>query len=31
VTSDGGLILFRELEERLGLLKLIEEHLSDSR
>ncbi len=30
VTSDGGLILVRELDERLGLEKLIEEHLSDS-
>jgi len=31
VTSDGDLILVRELDERLGLEKLIEEHLSDSR
>ena len=31
VTSDGGLILVRELDERLGLEKLIEEYLSDSR
>ena len=31
VTSDGGLILVRELDERLGLAKLIEEHLRDSR
>jgi len=31
VTSDGGLILVLELDERLGLEKLIEEHLSDSR
>jgi DDE family transposase len=31
VTSDGGLILVRELDERLGLEKLIEKHLSDSR
>ena len=31
MTSDGGLILIRELDERLGLEKLIEEHLSDSR
>ncbi len=31
VSSDGGLILVRELDERLGLEKLIEEHLSDSR
>ena len=30
-TSDGGLILIRELDERLGLGRLIEEHLSDSR
>jgi hypothetical protein len=31
VTSDGGLILVRDLDDRLGLEKLIEEHLSDSR
>ena len=31
VTSDGGLILVRELDERLGLGKLIDEYLSDSR
>jgi hypothetical protein len=31
VTSNGGLILVRELDERLGLEKLIGEHLSDSR
>ena len=31
VTSDGGLILVRELDERLGLATLITEHLSDSR
>jgi hypothetical protein len=31
VTSDGALILVRELDERLGLEKLIEEHFSDSR
>jgi hypothetical protein len=31
VTSNGGLILVRELDERLGLEKLIEKHLSDSR
>jgi Transposase DDE domain group 1 len=31
VTSDGGLILIRELDERLGLEKLIEEQLGDSR
>ena len=30
VTSDGGLILVRELDERLGLGDLIAEHLSDS-
>jgi hypothetical protein len=30
VTSGGGLILVRELEERLGLSVLIERHLSDS-
>ena len=30
-TSDGGLILIRELDERLGLERLIEEHLSNSR
>ena len=30
VTSDGGLILIRELNERLGLEKLIEEQFSDS-
>ena len=29
--SDGGLILVRELDERLGLGQLIDEHLSDSR
>jgi hypothetical protein len=29
LTSDGGLV--RELDERLGLEELIEEHLSDSR
>ena len=28
VTSDGGLILVRELDERLGLGQLIDEHLS---
>ncbi|MGC1768934.1 MAG: transposase [Candidatus Acidiferrales bacterium] len=27
VTSDGGLILIRELDERLGLEKLVEEQL----
>ena len=31
VTSDGGLILVCELDERLGLGELIAEHLSDSR
>jgi predicted ribosome quality control (RQC) complex YloA/Tae2 family protein len=31
VTSDGGLILVRELDERLGLGQLIEQHLSDPR
>jgi hypothetical protein len=30
VTSDGGLILVRELDERLGLSELIEQHLTDS-
>ena len=31
VTSDTGLILVRELDERLGLERLIADHLSDSR
>ena len=31
ITSDGGLILVRELDERLGLGELIEQHLTDSR
>ena len=31
VTSDAGLLLVRELDERLGLETLISEHLSDSR
>ena len=31
VTSNGGLILVRELDERMGLSVLIERHLSDSR
>ena len=31
VTSNGGLILVRELDERLGFGELIEEHLTDSR
>ncbi|MGB7720282.1 MAG: transposase [Bryobacteraceae bacterium] len=30
VTSDGGLILVRELDERLGFGELIAQHLSDS-
>jgi len=31
ITSDGGLILVRELDERLGFGELISQHLSDSR
>jgi hypothetical protein len=31
VTSDGGLVLVRELDERLGLGELIERHLTDAR
>src|SRR5712692_313470 len=31
VTSDGGLIQVRELDERLGFGELIEQHLTDSR
>jgi hypothetical protein len=31
VTSDGGLILVREVDERLGIGELIQEHLTDSR
>jgi Transposase DDE domain group 1 len=31
VTSDGGLILVRELDERLGFGELIEKHLNDPR
>jgi hypothetical protein len=31
VTSDGGLILVRELDERLGFGELIQRHLTDSR
>ena len=31
VTSDDGLILVRELEERLGLSELIGQHLTDPR
>jgi hypothetical protein len=31
VTSDGGLILVRELDERLGFGELIKQHLTDCR
>jgi len=31
VTSDGGLILVRELDEHLGLGQLIAQHLTDPR
>ena len=31
VTSDGGLVLVRELDERLGFGELVDRHLSDSR
>jgi hypothetical protein len=31
VTSNGGLLLVRELDERLGLGELIERHLTDAR
>jgi Transposase DDE domain group 1 len=31
VTSDGGLLLVRELDERLGFGKLLDAHLSDPR
>jgi hypothetical protein len=31
VTSDGGLLLVRELDERLGFGALIERHLTDAR
>ncbi len=31
VTSDGGLILIRELDERLGFGELIEQYVTDSR
>jgi hypothetical protein len=31
VSSDGGLILVRELDERLGFGELIQQHLTDSR
>ena len=30
VTSDGGMVLVRELDERLGFGELIEQHLTDS-
>jgi hypothetical protein len=30
VTSDGGLILVRELDKRLGFGELVEQHLTDS-
>jgi len=30
-TSDGGLVLVRQLDERLGFGELIEKHLTDSR
>ncbi len=30
VTSDGGLLLVRELDERLGLSEVTAEHLTDS-
>ena len=30
-TSDGGLVLVRELDQRLGFGELIEQHLTDSR
>ena len=30
MTSDGGLVLVRELDERLGFGELIERHLADS-
>jgi hypothetical protein len=30
VTSDAGLILVRKLDERLGFIELIEQHLTDS-
>ena len=31
ITSDSGLILVREMDERLGLSELIREHLTDHR
>ncbi len=31
VTSDGGLLLVRELDERLGLTRLLQNYLVDSR
>ena len=31
VTSDGGLVLVRELDERLGFCEIIAQHLTDSR
>ncbi len=31
VTSDGGLILVRELDERLGLSELMDRHSTDAR
>ena len=31
VTSDGGLVLVRELDERLGFGDLVAQHLTDSR
>ena len=31
VTSDGGVVLVRELDERLGFGELIERHLADAR
>ena len=31
MTSDGGLVLVRELDERLGFGELIERHLADAR
>jgi hypothetical protein len=31
VTSNGGLVLVRELDERLGLSELVDQHLIDSR
>src|SRR5271156_3395535 len=31
VTSDGGLVLVRELDERLGLSELMDRHMNDSR